>query len=196
MGLFDTIILPAPIKCKFCGEPIEDVQTKQFNPFMRVYYIGDLMESTVITGIFEEDVHCDNYQAHPNPLDFSQYIYLVIWHKILVGIEETSEKAHERIKDFGFGDLFLLYENLFVRQQAATHRATRIKNWVSSYLDYLRLSSEKQQELKTKKSPNLLDLHYHSILPYVDKENPFEAFLEDLEQEIKTTKGPYFDFLF
>jgi hypothetical protein len=120
----------------------------------------------------------------------------VIWHKILIGIEETPETAHDRIKDFGFGDLFLLYENLFARQQAATHRATRIKNWVSSYLNYLKLPAEKQQELEAGKPPNLFELHYHNVLPYVDKENPFEAFLEDLEQEIKATKGPYFDFLF
>ena len=158
------------------------------------------MESTVITGIIEEDLHCDNYQAHPNPQNFSrdflQYIYLVIWHKILIGIEETPERAHDRIKDFGFGDLFLLYENLFAREQAAVHRTTRIKNWMSSYLHYLKLPAEKQQELKAGKPPTLFEFHYHNVLPYVDKENPFEAFLEDLEQEIKATKGPYFDFLF
>ena len=64
MGIYDTIIFPAPIKCKFCGEPIDHVQTKQFDPCMRAYYVGDLLECALVTGIVAEDVHCKNYQTH------------------------------------------------------------------------------------------------------------------------------------
>ena len=59
MGLYDTIILPKPVKCSLCEYEIKDFQTKQFESLLIYYELGDVISGS-LDGIFENHLYCDN----------------------------------------------------------------------------------------------------------------------------------------
>jgi len=216
MGIYDTIMFKVPIKCKLCGTPIASTQTKKFNPILRTYYVGDILETGIITGVVEEELFCPNYKNHPQPpqdlqnqnaevpensLETEylpiqkippQNVYLVVWHKILISIEETYEAAYQKITTFGIGDLFLIYEDLYVKQQTASSKFNRIKHWTSTYLKYLSLSEEDKSRIQNKELA-LENIQYYDILKYIGLENPFEEYLKDLEKEKPSCCDEFWD---
>ena len=177
--MFDTIKFPRPIACATCGKLHHDSQTKQFENTMTTYAVGDLVPTAVIHGIVEETILCD-HDNEKEKLSFDQKVYLVIWHCMLIDVASSEEEAMKKLDSFGFGDLFLLYQLLYKERNDFQAKYARLKRWTKSYREFERLSKEEQGRIKSE-GRDFMDFAYFSLLPHLEKEDPFLSFLEELE---------------
>lgn len=154
MGLYDTIIFPRPIKCRECGEEHLSTQTKQFENIMREFKVGDFVETQVLTGIIEDDFLCEHKEKEGENLTkpyYTQNIYYVVWHRILVDVCETQEQAEQRLRTFGLGELYFLYEQLHGERNDFETKYRKLKHYSQIYVEYLNKSeAEKEKFLKGK----------------------------------------------
>ena len=96
MGMFDTILVKAPLICPTCGSEARSLQTKEFGASMASYKIGSFLTwSPVLSGILKETLWCD--ACHKAGQSSHSLIYLVIWHSVLVGVEQDLAKAETRL---------------------------------------------------------------------------------------------------
>ena len=95
MGMFDTIHLKAPLVCPVCNAEQLDHQTHAFHDIMATYEIGSLVGGSVLSGIISETLWCSVCHEAGNSADSP--VYLVIWHSILVGVEQDLTRAEARL---------------------------------------------------------------------------------------------------
>ncbi len=211
MGMFDTIIFDNPIKCELCGTQIESTQTKNFECLMESYYIGDIIQSTTITGIIQEELFCDNFKNHPDyiaslkeieekeqavqtkedkkefhVIQFKhQSIFLVLWQQILIGMEETYENAENLLKSFNILQLSDLYRKNYEKKTENARQRQEIIIFGENYFKYLTLDPEEQEKIRNDEKGFKYFSFWH-ILPYLEDENPFHKFAEELNTKLKT----------
>ncbi len=183
MGMFDVIEFPKPIKCIKCGQDIKDTQTKQFENLMITYYIGDILPGNFINGIMAETLYCNhgNKENREN-MSYDQEIFLVIWHKILIEIAETMEEAEKKLSSFSIGDLYLLYENLFLEKSNFMIKYRKLKSSFKLYLKYLNLSKEEQEKVKNNNLDSFKKIHWFSIREALKSENPLEEIIKEIDK--------------
>jgi len=95
MGMFDTIHLKQPLICPVCGGGQYTQQTHAFEDVMADYRIGSMVSGGVHSGIVKETLWCPPCHEAGNRADSP--VYLVIWHSILVGVEQDLSRAEARL---------------------------------------------------------------------------------------------------
>jgi hypothetical protein len=95
MGMFDTIHLKSPLVCPTCGGQEQDYQTHAFDDMMANYRIGSRVGGGVLTGIVQEKFWCS--ECHKAGKSAESPVYLVVWHSILVGLEQDLARAEARM---------------------------------------------------------------------------------------------------
>jgi hypothetical protein len=210
MGMFDTIIFENPIKCEICGALIESTQTKEFECMMETYYIGDIVRSSTITGIIKEELYCDNFQNHPDYIESKkeleekeknaeteeekneisiiqfkiQSIFLVLWQRILIGIEEDYEKAEDLLKSVNILQLAELYQKIYDEMVENSQQREEIIAFGKYYFDFINLDSTEQEKVRNK-DDKWEYFSYWRILPYLDDEKPFHKFVAEFKGKSK-----------
>jgi len=160
MGMFDTVILPEPIPCATCGEAIESFQTKHFEKLLQQLQVGDVVTEKFISGVLENHLFCDAcYEAKRDERE-TQKVYLVIYHRILVGVYTDIEVAHQKFKAFDKLDLLDFYQNLYDRMQQWRRKYRNFHHIISKYKEYLAMSEAERQ--KDRASP-FAKLHLSGI---------------------------------
>ncbi len=183
MGTPDTIYLDTPIKCTICGTLIDNVQSHQFADIMLYYFVGDVLEGSIISGVLEEEVFCPNYQKHPEQRPITpQVVYLAIWHHILISVEETHDIALKKVQTFGQGELYLLYEGMQKRRNEYRNNFNRLRNIVQTYASYLELPNSEQTKILAEDA-DLTTFFYHGIAKYLKEKSPLKAILLEIEKD-------------
>ncbi len=95
MGMFDTIHLKQPLVCPVCGAGQNSYQTHAFEDVMANYEIGSLVRGGILSGIVNETLWCS--ACHKAGERSESPVYLVIWHSILVGVEQDLARAEARL---------------------------------------------------------------------------------------------------
>jgi len=95
MGMFDTIHLKQPLVCPVCGGGQHSYQTHAFADVMADYRIGSLVSGDVHSGIVKETLWCSSCHQAGNRAESP--VYHVIWHSILVGVEQDLTRAEARL---------------------------------------------------------------------------------------------------
>lgn len=103
MGMFDTIHLKTPLVCPVCGAGQHTYQTHAFEDVMANYEIGSLVRGGVLSGIVNETLWCS--ACHKAGERSESPVYLVIWHSILVGVEQDLACAEARLSSVDRLDL-------------------------------------------------------------------------------------------
>ena len=104
MGMFDTIHLKRPLACPLCGAEQNPYQTHAFADAMDHYQIGSLARGgSVLSGIIHETFWCS--ACHKAGERAESPVYLVIWHSILVGVEQDLACAEARLASIDRLDL-------------------------------------------------------------------------------------------
>ena len=183
MGMFDTIIFPRPIKCNECGKEHTSTQTKHFDKLMLHYEIGDVLPGSVITGIIEERLFClhEPLQDEESKPSSNQSVYVALWHNILIDVVGTYEEADIKIRSFGTGDLYLLYQNLHKKRNHFRAKSNKVIRWCKEYSEYLTLSPDEQAKYREAKP---LTTWIHSdVLHYIEDDFPLQQFIRDIEAQ-------------
>ena len=189
MGLFDTIMFPKPIACKKCGKLHESTQTKQFENLMVTYSIGDIIPGNVMSGVIKETIFCDHGDIeNKENYSFDQPIFLVIWHNILTEIVEKLEEAENKLSKFSLGDLYILYRNLYLEKINYQVKYERLKNQTRILFEYLELPPEKQEKIRKGKNNTFDNIRYLRIIEHLDKKNPIEEIIQNLDGQKFTEK--------
>ncbi len=191
MGTPDTIHLDPPVKCTICGTLINAFQTYLFADFMYNYRIGDILEGSTVTGVVRDDIHCPNYAGHPTPKeDKPQWVYLGLWHHILICIEETHDAAFEKVTKFGLGELYLLHEEKQVQRNHYRDLYYELKNLIHEYADFLELSAEEQKKIKTG-SDKQAKLFFWNLDECLEAPSPLQFILNKFK-DIPDEADPFF----
>ncbi|MCU0777821.1 MAG: hypothetical protein MUF86_09175 [Akkermansiaceae bacterium] len=95
MGMFDTIHLKSPLICPVCGGQEHSYQTHAFDDVMANYRIGSVVGGALLTGIVQERFWCS--ACHKVGKSAESPVYLVVWHSILVGLEQDFARAEARL---------------------------------------------------------------------------------------------------
>ncbi|MBN1835028.1 MAG: hypothetical protein JW820_04200 [Spirochaetales bacterium] len=132
MGMFDTIVFPAPIACRQCGAPIVSTQTKQFGCLLDTYRVGDVIpHSPVVLGVLEEELYCEPCKR------FDQKVYLTLWHSLLVGVYQDRAEAEGCVASVDRAEIL----GHLVAHQTEERRLRRLLhgllNTLHSYAEYL-----------------------------------------------------------
>ncbi|POR05328.1 hypothetical protein AU468_01210 [Alkalispirochaeta sphaeroplastigenens] len=145
MGIFDTVRFDPPRACVNCGTAITEVQTKVFEPGLREYHVGDLIQgSPILSGVIREELYCPGCAGsdHRKP----QFVWFSLWHTLLVGVYDTPREAEARLQEVDRAELL---DYLARHQQAALtwhDRFSRLYGELQNYQDYLRASPQEQQD--------------------------------------------------
>jgi hypothetical protein len=185
MGTPDTLYFSKPIPCPICNAPINSVQSHDFMDIMQSYYPGDMLDGSTVTGIIKTDLFCPKYSTHPkNSPD--QYLYIVIWHHLYIGIAVTEAEAETMLSKFGIGDLYLLLDSVQAERAKIRSNLIGLHNIVSEYADFLELPPERQAQIKSGKKEegagkgDFFDsLRFASLKKYLTAKNPLKAIAED-----------------
>ncbi len=98
MGMFDTVHVEVPLVCPVCGRNESSHQTHAFEDVMANYRIGSVVRGGVLTGIIHETFWCsDCYKAEKEDKKATSPVYLIIWHSVLVGVEQDLARAEARL---------------------------------------------------------------------------------------------------
>jgi hypothetical protein len=191
MGMFDTIKFSRAIQCKECGFEHKTTQTKQFENLMVVFEVGDHLPGRMITGIVEESLYCEHLalEGKIKP-SFDQIVYLVIYRNILIGVVETYEIAEKQINKFGFGELFLLYQDLHKKRDSFQGKYNRLASWCRRYAEYLNMGAEEKEEIENEKG--LKSIRYGSLFPFVKKSEPLKEYIKQLDEQKDISKYDLF----
>lgn len=142
MGLFDTIHLDPPLFCPNCETPITEVQTRGFGDGMLTYNIGAVLTTyPVIKGIVKESHWCS--VCHKAEKPGNSTIFLVIWHSVLVGVEQDLPKAEARLASVDRLDLIGWLEA----------RQREVARWKRRYCDLYRDVNSWRKHLTPKDPP-------------------------------------------
>ncbi len=189
--MFDTIVFLKPIQCKECGADITSTQTKQFDNFMTQFEVGDILPGRMITGIIEESIYCKHLPLEgKKDLSFDQKIFLVIYRNILIGVTESYELAEKQVNKFGFGELFLLYQDLHKKRDLYQAKYSRLRTWCTKYASYLNMDAKKKEGLEDMKG--LEAIQYSSLFPYVKVMNPLKEYIDELDEQNELNKSNIF----
>lgn len=174
MGMFDTIHLKTPLLCPTCGAEVRSLQTKEFSDSMAHYKIGSLLTaSPVLTGIVKETLWCDAcHKAGQQQSDSP--VYLVIWHSVLVGVEQDQAKAEARFSAIDRLDLIGWLDE--VQREAARWR----RHYHGLYYDVQRW----HEHLTRPTAPDLEPTDANA-----ERRRAFQRFF-DLPEEILTAPDP------
>jgi hypothetical protein len=132
MGMFDTIVFPAPIACPGCGAPVPSTQSKDLGQALATYRVGDVVaECPVVTGILEETLWCDACRASDHK------VYFTIWHSLITGVYRNREEAEARLLAVDRADIL---NHLMVHQRERWRLRRSLGSLVSllgTYAEYL-----------------------------------------------------------
>ena len=131
MGLFDTVFFAPPRKCRNCGNEIDQVQTKAFEPCLQEYQVGDVISGApMLSGVIREELYCPACNTNPQEVFFS------IWHTLLVGVYDDPQAAEQRIQGVDRAEL-LDYLARHQRQALTWHdRFSRLYGELQNLHDY------------------------------------------------------------
>ena len=131
MGLFDTVCMNPPRRCRNCGAEIDQVQTKAFDPGLREYEVGDVITgSPVISGVIRESMYCPTCNSTP------QSVFFAVWHALLVGVCDEVEDAEARLRNVDRAEL-LDYLERHQRQALQWHdRFSRLYGELQNLHDF------------------------------------------------------------
>ena len=147
------------------------------------YYVGDLIPGNVITGIIEETIYWNHKDTTRANEEYStQNIYIVIWHRILIGVVETAETGERLIAKFGLADLYFLYERLFEMKNDFETKYRKLKQYAEIFSDYLNLSAEEKATFKDKDKV-LMSFPKMDVLRHIDDKEPLKRLIEELESQ-------------
>ena len=135
MGMFDTIHLKSPLVCPTCGNQEHTYQTHAFEDVMADYRIGSFVRGGVLTGIVREGFWCSDCHKAGRPEESS--VYLVVWHSILVGVEQDFAIAEARLAAVDRLDLIGWLEEAQQHEIRWRSRFYRLFNDVSRWRDHL-----------------------------------------------------------
>lgn len=170
MGTPDTIHLDNPIKCKFCGEEINSIQTHELYNLMQNYHIGEYVKSNILSGIIKETVYCPNKKCKRKE-KATQFVYITIWHNIVIGVYEKQSEAESAIQSV---DIINLVEFIVAEQR-------RKKVWENKYNHIRALLSNYVNYIDTKKvSP--LSLHSENIEKIANSKHPLKELLKIVKE--------------
>jgi len=131
MGIFDAILFETPFLCKHCGAPIDQVQTKAFEPGLNEYRTGDVIESSpIMSGVIRETLYC------PSCNKSAQTVYVAMWHSVLVGTYATHDEAERRIREVDRIDLIEFLSNQQKRALQWHDRFSRLYGELQILHDY------------------------------------------------------------
>lgn len=136
MGMFDTIHLKTPLVCPTCGKQEHTYQTHAFDDVMADYRIGSLVRGGVLTGIVQEGFWCSD--CHKAGKREKSSVYLVVWHSILVGVEQDSASAEARLPAVDRLDLIGWLNEAQQNEALWQSRFYRLFNDVSRWSDHLK----------------------------------------------------------
>ncbi len=95
MGMFDTVHLAIPLVCPVCGRKENSLQTHAFDDVMAHYQVGSVVRGGVLSGIIHETFWCSD--CHKADKEAISPVYLVVWHSVLVGVEQDLARAEARL---------------------------------------------------------------------------------------------------
>jgi hypothetical protein len=107
MGLIDTIILDKHYQCPACGKEITSLQTKEFEPFLQTYRIGNCISHPDDVRITREELFCNSCKKVTNG-----YAYIVVDRGILIGTTSSLEAARSLLGTLNNEKLLLLYHSV------------------------------------------------------------------------------------
>lgn len=183
MGTFDTIEFETPIKCNICDQEHTSVQTKMFGRSMKIYHIGDILPSHIVTGVLKDRFYCLHKDNNDEKISSGQDVYFVIWHHILIGVTGDYNRGEEKLKSFGSSDLYLLYQNLYRKYTEYRYKFRSIKSWTENYIEYTSLSEEEKDELSESET-DLVNFDIKHFGEYLEEsDDPFADHLKKLEKK-------------
>jgi hypothetical protein len=104
MGMFDTIRLEEPLRCPECGAAHSEIQTHEFGDIMAVYGIGSVLScASVYSGIIKESLWCS--ACHKAGKESNSPVFVVVWHSVLVAVEQDLARAEARLREVDRLDL-------------------------------------------------------------------------------------------
>lgn len=160
MGIFDAILFETPFLCKHCGSPIDQVQTKVFEPGLNEYRTGDVIGSSpIMSGIIRETLYCPSCNKN------AQTVYLAMWHSVFVGSFSSHNEAERRINEVDRVDLIE-----FVAEQQ--RRALQWHDRFSRLYGELQILHDYEQQKITGVVPDKIDTaRFFKIRQYVDSDD-------------------------
>ena len=103
---------------------------------MADYRIGSLVRGGVLTGIVQEGFWCSD--CHKAGKCEESLVYLVVWHSILVGVEQDSARAEARLAAVDRLDLIGWLNEAQQNEALWQRRFYRLFNDVSRWSDHLK----------------------------------------------------------
>lgn len=147
------------------------------------YYVGDLVPGRVITGIIEETIYCDHKDTnHASETHSSQNVYIVLWHRLLIGVVEDVEKGESHVNKFGLPNLYFLYERLFGRKNDFETKYQKLKQYAQIFSDYLNLSDEEKAQFRDKDNV-LISFPHMEVLKHINDKEPLKRLIEELDNQ-------------
>ena len=153
MGMFDTIYLDKAIACKTCGADILDFQTKEFDNCLNHYRIGSVLAgSRVLLGVIKDEAYCQVCS------DAKRHawtdVYLVVWHKILAGVETKESKAQARLASVDRLDLVEWIAEAQKKEEQWQRRFFALHNELRRWHEYVE-EQKKPQEPESESNKRL-----------------------------------------
>jgi hypothetical protein len=132
MGMFDTIVFPAPIACPGCRAPVPSTQSKDLGQALATYRVGDVVaECPVVTGVLEERLWCQACHASDHK------VFVTIWHSLITGVYRDASEAEAHLLSVDRADIL----NHLVVHQRERWRLRRILgslvSLLGTYTEYL-----------------------------------------------------------
>jgi hypothetical protein len=128
MGMFDTLVFPAPVTCMGCGQPIASIQTKELGQSLSTYRVGDVVSSTPFaTGVLTETLYCPKCHVQ------DRKIHVTIWHSLITGFHSELAQAEAALFRVDRADIL---NYLIGHQERETRHRRTLADLLSVLNDY------------------------------------------------------------
>ena len=128
MGVHDIVRLDTPRQCLYCGHSIEEVQLDQEGS-LEYYETGDCIGHAEEYGVRREQLYC------PSCYEPGAYVYLSVFHGILIGICDDLVDAKQMLHDSNLEVIFL-YHSLYKKYRSHRRTETGLKNFMEELVQY------------------------------------------------------------
>ncbi len=166
MGIFDAILFETPFLCRHCGSPIDQVQTKAFEPALNEYRAGDVIDSSpIMSGVIRETLYCPSCNRN------AQSVYIAMWHSVLAGTYSSHDEAERRLAEVDRIDLIEFIAEQQGRARQWHDRFSRLYGELQILHDY-----EKTEASGTE--PEIADTsRFFKIRQYIDSDDPLGSLI-------------------